>query len=295
MKIYDRNEKKLPSLKLESDREDIPWPKSCSAYSSCEQCLNASSLCHFCESDHKCHTIGSPGGCVVGMSSCQPTPPNSCASHKTCDACLGASRFCHFCASDFQCHAIGSPHGCAFGMTTCHNLTSCERLEPEYIGYGPTPAAFLGVFCLVLTLSCFCCAGNLICGILRKSRSIASSSQRCLPMKKKGQSAEQVALLESDNEDKGVESDDENGAVVYEEYRDARDHFAYEESPFDFERKEIERAQQQKRLYCSFIKKILCFCFFIGFTIWALMYYPRIPEYNICNRKVHWSPYTLHI
>lgn len=43
---------------------------TCASYKTCDACVNASSLCHFCESDFECHAILSPHGCSVGISKC---------------------------------------------------------------------------------------------------------------------------------------------------------------------------------------------------------------------------------
>lgn len=42
----------------------------CADHKTCDECLAASYTCHFCESDFQCHTIGSPSGCLVGISTC---------------------------------------------------------------------------------------------------------------------------------------------------------------------------------------------------------------------------------
>lgn len=43
---------------------------ACATYKTCDACLNASSLCHFCEFDFECHAILSPHGCTTGISQC---------------------------------------------------------------------------------------------------------------------------------------------------------------------------------------------------------------------------------
>jgi hypothetical protein len=42
----------------------------CASHKTCDACLNASSLCHFCESDFECHAILSPHGCATGIGQC---------------------------------------------------------------------------------------------------------------------------------------------------------------------------------------------------------------------------------
>lgn len=42
----------------------------CADHKTCDECVAASYTCHFCEFDFQCHTIGSPVGCVTGISTC---------------------------------------------------------------------------------------------------------------------------------------------------------------------------------------------------------------------------------
>lgn len=40
---------------------------SCASFSDCFTCSNSSFSCHWCGADNKCHTIGSPYGCLTGV------------------------------------------------------------------------------------------------------------------------------------------------------------------------------------------------------------------------------------
>lgn len=42
----------------------------CSDHKTCDECVAASYTCHFCEFDFQCHTVGSPLGCITGISTC---------------------------------------------------------------------------------------------------------------------------------------------------------------------------------------------------------------------------------
>jgi hypothetical protein len=44
--------------------------EACSTHKTCDSCLNSSYACHFCEFDFQCHAIGSPLGCMKGISVC---------------------------------------------------------------------------------------------------------------------------------------------------------------------------------------------------------------------------------
>lgn len=43
---------------------------SCAEYKTCDECVASSYTCHFCEFDFQCHVIGSPSGCITGISTC---------------------------------------------------------------------------------------------------------------------------------------------------------------------------------------------------------------------------------
>lgn len=51
---------------------------ACATFKTCDACLNASSLCHFCEYDFQCHVIGSPYGCTTGISQCHHLEGTRC-------------------------------------------------------------------------------------------------------------------------------------------------------------------------------------------------------------------------
>lgn len=55
---------------LNATRMDDVINDPCAAHTSCDECLNASYLCHFCQYDFQCHAIGSTYGCITGMSVC---------------------------------------------------------------------------------------------------------------------------------------------------------------------------------------------------------------------------------
>lgn len=40
---------------------------SCASFTDCFTCSNSSFSCHWCGADNKCHTIGSPYGCLTGV------------------------------------------------------------------------------------------------------------------------------------------------------------------------------------------------------------------------------------
>lgn len=50
----------------------------CADHKTCDECVEASYTCHFCEFDFQCHAIGSPMGCVTGISTCHHLDGSAC-------------------------------------------------------------------------------------------------------------------------------------------------------------------------------------------------------------------------
>ncbi|GLD94106.1 hypothetical protein PINS_up002717 [Pythium insidiosum] len=208
----------------------------------------------------------------------------SCASFNSCDACLNASYFCHFCAFDFQCHAIGSPLGCAVGIQTCHHLEDCERKEPQPVGYGPPPSVVLVVLCLMVTLACCVCGLVSICSVfLRSSRRRREERQRRQPSQRSKADAagSDDPLTASPNE------------PLLSSIREDERILAFEED-VDLNAMARLRQARESQQESGFSWKRLCFrIFWLGvfvvITVLALMFYPRMPDYNVCNRQFEWE------
>lgn len=165
---------------IEGEEEDITeggiW-ETCSSHKSCTECYDASSTCHWCSHDNKCHVKGSPLplGCITGAS-CDGSNNSTkavehCADHTTCSSCSDSSWGCHWCASDEKCHAKFSMQGCTLS-TDCYAINRCQRLEPErmedpgifssasFAGVGPVAKGVLGVLMgLILCCSTLCFGG----------------------------------------------------------------------------------------------------------------------------------------
>lgn len=150
--------------------------ETCSSHTTCTECYDASSTCHWCDVTG-CHVKGNliHGGCAKGVS-CNPEQDkkdkeaNQCDHHKTCASCSNFSVLCHWCSSDEACHALGSMHGCAAGEN-CYAIDRCQRLEPERIEDGGTfsKASFAGVgpvakFVLGLMMGLVLCCSTMCFG-----------------------------------------------------------------------------------------------------------------------------------
>lgn len=174
---------------------------------------------------------------------------------------------CHFCEKDYKCHAVGSIKGCAIGMT-CHRIDECARHEPEHIGYGPTPSVVVAVLCLVLTLLLCCCACSWIRLLLKrrpKPRKHYRLSARRRSSRLPSTELEQREALLSSSDEEGAEG------AAFEDVVYVREPALDDRSP---------------SAVANCVRRSLFLIGFAVFTVAALMYYPRIPDYNICNRKV---------
>uniref|UniRef100_K3WID0 PSI domain-containing protein n=1 Tax=Globisporangium ultimum (strain ATCC 200006 / CBS 805.95 / DAOM BR144) TaxID=431595 RepID=K3WID0_GLOUD len=208
----------------------------------------------------------------------------ACAEYKTCDACVNASYACHFCEFDFQCHAIGSPLGCVTGISTCHHLDDCKRPEPQYIGYGPPPSVVIAVLCLIVTLTCCICGIASICSVFlrcRKSRVNARASPIGARNKKKN-----TTLINKDDEELAQSQEQPLLAGTHEHeimsFEDDVDNVA-------LERLSARRERERPFTWRSFMIRIVSLASLIGITVLALMFYPRMPDYNVCNREFDWE------
>ncbi|TMW56089.1 hypothetical protein Poli38472_008737 [Pythium oligandrum] len=200
----------------------------------------------------------------------------ACAVHKTCDECLAASYACHFCEFDFQCHAIGSPLGCITGISQCHHLEDCERQEPQHVGYGPPPSVVIAVLCLVVTLTCCLCGLSAICSVfLRSARRRRQKPRNATPTAATEPASpdQSEPLLSTIDEDESI--------LTFEE---------------DVDGVAIERLNRlhEERSSSRVSWKTVCFRLtwlgaLVVVTVLALMFYPRMPDYNVCNRQFEWE------
>ncbi|RLN75770.1 hypothetical protein BBJ28_00010207 [Nothophytophthora sp. Chile5] len=221
---------------------------------------------------------------------------DACAAHKTCDSCLNASYACHFCASDFQCHAIGSVHGCITGISTCHHLQDCERADPQYVGYGPPPSVVIAVLCLVVTLTCCICGISSICSVFCRQRkppsrraelTAALAANKRSRDKKKMPTLRYITLISQEDEDRMqaqaqpllLDNIREDEVGMFDEV----DHASLERLRSRYERDERQFSWR------SFGVRTLWLTSLVTTTVLALMFYPRIPDYNVCNREFEWE------
>ncbi|KDO30879.1 hypothetical protein SPRG_04781 [Saprolegnia parasitica CBS 223.65] len=200
------------------------------------------------------------------MSAVNASWTEPCAAYTTCDECIAASMTCHFCEKDLQCHVIGSPSGCVKGMSACHHIEDCIRKEPQAIGYGPPPAVVLAVLCLVATIMACCCGCSILTTMLCKC-----CRKRPKPQTKKRYKLEVIAEDASQQSLLSQIDDDEFQAdESLEESRTAR-----------------PSGSSSSLRSCGY--SMIWLALFAVLTTFSLMYYPRIPEYQICNQQFDWA------
>ncbi|KAG7399664.1 hypothetical protein PHYBOEH_008307 [Phytophthora boehmeriae] len=213
---------------------------------------------------------------------------DSCASHKDCDSCLNASYACHFCKSDFQCHAIGSISGCAVGVSACHHLEDCERTEPQYVGYGPPPSVVIAVLCLMVTLTCCFCGISAICSVFCRERKPPSRRAELAAALKASKKKKTKKITLRDEEERARA---QRQPLLLEEIRE--EEVRLFENDVDEESLErlSSRYQQNERhvSWQTFAARTTSLTVLITMTVLALMFYPRVPDYNVCNREFEWE------
>nr|CCA21134.1 conserved hypothetical protein [Albugo laibachii Nc14] len=189
----------------------------------------------------------------------------SCAEYKSCDSCLNASIACHFCQFDYQCHTIGSPMGCIKGMSVCHHLEDCERKEPQHVGYGPPTSVVITVFALMIIGACCLFGLTSLYAILRRSQVDSAHTTLSSASDKKAEDDEDVTDSTSESREPLL--------AVYEAPAAS-----------------ASTSLSHRNSSCSKLCKRITFIGVLsGVTVLGLMFYPRIPDYNVCNREFQWE------
>ncbi|ETV67014.1 hypothetical protein, variant [Aphanomyces astaci] len=191
---------------------------------------------------------------------------DACSALATCDECI-KTYTCHFCERDLQCHAIGSTSGCIKGMSTCHHIEDCVRSTPQYVGYGPPGYVVLGVLCLVATL--VCCVGgcSVLVGMIRRGRATSPVPPRRDSAKPSNADIDNDVTTSLLSPVDDVEDSADRGALPVS----------------------TATATQQTATFRTLCSRTIWLGSLVAFTILALMYYPRVPDYQICNQEFDWE------
>ncbi|CAH0522336.1 unnamed protein product [Peronospora belbahrii] len=214
---------------------------------------------------------------------------DSCSSHKDCDSCLNASLTCHFCKNDFQCHAIGSPYGCPVGVSVCHHLEDCKRTDPQFVGYGPPPSVVIAVLCLMVTLTCCFCGVSAICSIFCRTKKTSTRQAKLMAAldKEKQKKKAKTTLRDVDEEQLQAQKQ----PLLVGEIREGEVLlFENEVDQESLERLRTRYEEDERQInWQAFAARFTWLTVLISITVLALMFYPRMPDYNVCNRQFEWE------
>jgi hypothetical protein len=302
---------------------------SCASQTNCSSCYDSSSFCHWCDSDQACHARGSVHGCFSGVSCAPPPKKNDtddvhgCNAHPTCSECTLASYLCHWCAHDNYCHSVGSVYGCVTGVD-CYSNDRCKRPEPESL---PDDLKFRRLNALFLAALCFvgaivvCCASSCLClaggikGAYDDLAGLALSNANETDMLTQVQQVDYLLFEENDETQDNFSAADQDGAqlavapttrldeestpeglqdettplVVATEARSllspaAQGHVSSHVSRVPRRPKGMQRLYNACWTFYLITLAIVAIALVATFT-----YYPKVPEYSICNDAVAWK------
>ncbi|GAX26059.1 hypothetical protein FisN_4Hh438 [Fistulifera solaris] len=298
---------------------------SCASYSTCNECYS-SAFCHWCEADQACHARGSVHGCFSGVSCSRPkknndTDDHGCYAQTSCSDCVLSSRFCHWCAHDNACHVVGSMYGCAVGVD-CYSNDRCKRDVPEKLHEGGFEKLNILFLLAMVVLSCIivCCATacwGLAFGIkgayddLLNSMNTDFDEDAALDQPLIMREHEEIRVQAREQadatqyaEENGGEADREEGTPREEVNADGDENERIEYTTLiqGFSESEDEdnvtlrasgrrrRTRAADRLYgvCVGCYAMTLFTVVLGLVA-TVMYYPRVPVYNVCNDAVAWK------
>jgi hypothetical protein len=281
---------------------------SCGIYQSCFDCATASSWCHWCQHDNVCHEKRSVYGCLEGVTCVNKTEPHKedkgCGVHKTCGECAISSIGCHWCAADNACHAIGSIYGCVTGVD-CYSNDRCRRQQPAAIrtltfqemGFGPfLVVLFLASICLCCSTLGFCVAGSVKGAYDDLVEATVSNNfqthHHLLPLPGIASAeTEDELVVEETNEDTDLllQSEDVESGSDYNLMNEVDPR----SPPLHPSQIRSARSSGSKHMNCLFNACRACYVVnlatIFAFVVCSIRYYPKIPQYNICNDSLAWK------
>jgi hypothetical protein len=287
---------------------------NCASHTNCTECGGASSLCHWCAKDNKCHAKGDPFGCLIGASSCDannpstpppPTPPTKkCIDFKDCQSCANSSWECHWCPqNNGTCHAKGSWGGCATGAN-CFAIERCQRLEPERIYHGGTfsTASFQGVGPVATTVLAvimglvLCCATCCFAGatfvkgavddLVGEPDMVGEDDGMSGQYDSSQLELEAPLLLEN-----GSAGETDREAIADANRRSEQVSVTQLSAmSVTTNRRPPKRKSSIKRMYgvCQIFYLVTIFLTVILFIV-GMSYAPRQPQYNVCTNQLGWK------
>jgi len=312
----DKNDTKAPSCSSYNSCSvctDASWCHWCDK----DQACHVMGSIHGCLYGSKCH-----GGSDDDNKK-KDNETSGCSAHKTCSECALSSRLCHWCAHDNACHQIGSITGCVTGVD-CYSNDRCKRPEPEPIEHtvftqmGFVPMMSILLFGLLLTCCstlCFCCAGG-IKGAYDDLTELAMDAQNGgsagsggyhEPLLAQQQSRTQVPALNQSNDDQSGQEQraaEEGANAAGDEYvclGEPDDHhtdaettpLVTESTPVAAEPNPNRVRRVPRHMQRMYQACVGCYVFTLvaigGLVLAVMRYYPKIPQYNVCNDSVAWK------
>lgn len=308
--------------------DTVSWPfhnktkDACASHMSCFECTTSSSLCHWCAHDNACHAKGSIHGCLEGLDCTNHTEPNppkdknetKCANHQTCSECTLSSSFCHWCSHDNACHAVGSYYGCVTGVN-CYSNDRCRRKEPAPIeGIVFEEMGFMPIFViLVLGGICFCCStlGYCVAGGVKgayddladiASQAAPAATLHTVPgVTVVPQTHAPLGNAEASGEGHGPEgttgdeeeacenANDETEALVNQNGVAHYRLMTQDEAPPPMNTGRRATRNMDRLFTACSICYVISLITIGGFVLGTIRYFPKVPQYNICNDSLAWK------
>ena len=312
--------KDAPNLTADSQDSSIPqflqeetveWPfnknktdSSCASHTNCFECSTSSSLCHWCAHDNACHAKGSIHGCFEGVDCTNHTNPNppkdknetKCSSHMTCSECALSSTLCHWCAHDSACHAIGSYYGCVTGVN-CYSNDRCRRKTPDPIDKIVFPEMGILPILIILFLAgiCFCCStlGYCVAGGVKGAYDDLAYIAAQPPVVAVTQTHQLAVNEHHDEEVANQDETDENENQEASPLMNGDQSNTHYRLMVDENLSSGRTRAASRHMDCLFTACTVCYVISLlavgGFVLGSIRYFPKVPQYNICNDSLAWK------
>jgi len=271
---------------------------ACTLHTNCTECALSSHLCHWCASDNKCHTVGSVHGCFTGVDclandQCQRQQPENVKAFKGIGfipliVILSVGAFIILCSTG--CYAVASAMLGLFNdmFTRVSDVSTGEGMSLGEIGGagGRDESASL--------------LSNLEGGQDEEERENQTASHSCsennlLICKQEiddKDTADDVGIslsLEKDIEPQGEDY------ILLEELEENNKVQSLSERAYFALSSEKQSSQIERSRHAIFLSNACKACFLITIIMttflvsFSVMFFPKLPEYNICNQEVGWS------
>jgi hypothetical protein len=214
-----------------------------------------------------------------------PSLPSSdhCADHSNCTSCA-ASTGCHWCGRGSGCHALLSVYGCGIGVDCAKE--NCVRTEPEHIGYADVDGkSILAVATAFGALACCLLSCLSVCEALVEPE---LDALRAAGERDATRAAGREGLLDGSASESATRP---SARRLPPPAAHRCPPIAPPERCVRASRRLCSAAQRQSRpIYRACHVCGLCLLAVLGVgLVPAVVYFPHVPEYTVCNKAVDWS------